>query len=175
MRAAIYHAIYHGRAQAPTPHRSKWRSVVCAATGMLMAAGALGAQSAALSADSVGAVTRAQLERARDGVWRAWFASDSAALSQLLPAAVAAGSPGDWESRQATLAAARRFVKGAGRLIDARFDSTHIRLRGDVAVLQSRYTLVLEQAGSRSTQRGIATEIFVREHGRWTNPFWYLE
>jgi hypothetical protein len=96
-------------------------------------------------------------------------------LSELLPAAVAAGSRAGWQSRDSTLAAARRFVQSQARLVAIHFDSTAIRLRGDVAVVQSRYTLVLEHAGSRSIRRGIATEVFVRARGRWTNPFWYLE
>jgi hypothetical protein len=148
---------------------------MCTAAATLVGVSVLHAQSTPLSADSLDAMTRPQLEQARDAVWRAWFAADSSALSQLLPAAVAAGSRGGWENRDATLAAARRFVHGGGCLIAIRFDSTNIRLRGDVAVIQSRYTLVLQQVGSRSTQSGIATEVFVRERGRWTNPFWYLE
>jgi hypothetical protein len=142
---------------------------------MLVGVSALQAQSTTLSADSLDPSARAELEQARAAVWRAWFAADSSALSQLLPTAVAAGSHSGWENRDSTLAAARRFVRASGHLIDLRFDSTTIRLRGSVAVIQSRYTLVLEQAGSRSTHSGIATEVFVRERGRWTNPFWYLE
>lgn len=155
--------------------RAQLLYLVCAAAGVLMGVSVLHAQSTPLSADSLDPMTRAQLEQVRDAVWRAWFAADSSALSGLLPTAVAAGSRGGWEGRDATLAAARRFVRGGGELIAIRFDSTSIRQRGDVAVIQSRYTLVLQQAGGRSTQSGIATEVFVRERGRWTNPFWYLE
>ncbi|HEU5479858.1 MAG TPA: nuclear transport factor 2 family protein [Candidatus Tumulicola sp.] len=121
--------------------------------------------------------TRAQLWAARDSVWRAWFAGDSASLSHLLPAAVAAGSGGGegWETRNATMAAARQFADGGGKLTALRFDSTSIRLRGNVAVMQSRYILTLEQRGERATRTGIATEVFVRTPGGWQNPFWYLE
>jgi hypothetical protein len=41
--------------------------------------------------------------------------------------------------------------------------------------MQSRYHLVLDQRGNRTMRSGIATELFVRERGRWVNPFWYLE
>ena len=37
--------------------------------------------------------TRAELESAREAVWRAWFAGDSASLEKLIPAALAAGAP----------------------------------------------------------------------------------
>lgn len=156
------------------PRRTR-RLLVCVAIAALSPLGALSAQSASLTADSVDVGTRVQLEAARDAVWRAWFRADSSTLSKLLPAAVAAGSSGGWETRDSTLASARQFVDAGGHLVDIRFDSTNIRLRGSVAVLQSRYTLVLEQDGSRSTRHGIATEVFVRDRGRWTNPFWYLE
>jgi uncharacterized protein DUF4440 len=149
--------------------------LICVAAAALLPVGALSAQSASLVADSVDVATRAQLEAARNAVWRAWFAADSSTLSKLLPAALAAGSSGGWENRESTLASARGFVDAGGQLVDIRFDSTNIRVRGNVAILQSRYTLVLEQGGTRSTRHGIATEVFVRDRGRWTNPFWYLE
>jgi hypothetical protein len=155
--------------------RARCFHLMCTAAAVLVGVSVLHAQPTPLSTDSLDGITRTQLEQARDAVWRAWFAADSSALSQLLPAAVAAGSRSGWEDRGATLAAARRFVRGGGRLIAIGFDSTSIRLRGDVAVIQSRYTLVLQHVGGRSTQSGIATEVFVRERGRWTNPFWYLE
>jgi len=151
------------------------RHLICAAAAALLPVGALSAQSASLAGDAVDARTRVQLEDARNAVWRAWFAADSSTLSELLPTAVAAGSSGGWETRDSTLASARQFVAAGGHLVDIHFDSTNMRLKGNVAVLQSRYTLVLEQGGSRSTRHGIATEVFVRDRGRWTNPFWYLE
>jgi uncharacterized protein YdeI (YjbR/CyaY-like superfamily) len=41
---------------------------------------------------------------------------------------------------------------------------------------QARFTYILELSdGKRTTTRGMATEIFVRENGRWVNPFWYLQ
>jgi len=128
-----------------------------------------------LHLEPVDSVTRAQVHAARDAIWRAWFAADTESLARLLPSAVAAGSRNGWESRDSTIAAARQFAAQQGRLVDIRFDSTSIRLRGSVAVVQSRYHLVLDQRGKRVTRTGVATEIFVRENGRWVNPFWYLE
>lgn len=73
------------------------------------------------------------------------------------------------------MAEAHRFVRGGGRLVSLQFDSTSIDLRGNVAVVQSTYRLVLEEGGAPVSRSGRATEIFVRENGRWVNPFWYLQ
>jgi hypothetical protein len=134
------------------------------------------AQSPALRIDSVDATTRAALYCARDTVWRSWFANDSATLSRILPAAVAAGGPNGWEDRTIALRSAREFVTaGHGHLLAIHFDSTRVDLRGDVAMLRSRFVLIVEADGKRSTRSGIATEVFVKQGGRWVNPFWYLE
>ena len=153
------------------------RAFVLVSLTTVLASGSGRAQSAALPSQSVDSATRAQLWAARDSVWRAWFAGDSLSLSHLLPNALAAGSAngGGWETREATMAAARQFAAGGGKLIALRFDSTSVRLRGSVAVMQSRYDLTLEQGGERVTRTGIATEVFVRTPGGWQNPFWYLE
>lgn len=133
------------------------------------------AQVRPVAEQSVDSSTRAQLWAARDSVWRAWFAGDSLSLSHLLTPAVAAGSGSGWETREATVAAARQYASGGGRLIGLRFDSTAIHLRGNVAVMQSRYVLTLHQGRGQVTRTGIATEVFVRSGGSWQNPFWYLE
>ena len=93
--------------------------------------GSIGAQAAARRPDPVDSLTRAQIEAARDAVWRAWFAADTTSLAGLLPAAVAAGSPDGWGSRDSTIAESRRFASGNWHLIDIQFDSTNISVRGD--------------------------------------------
>ncbi len=125
---------------------------------------------------AVDASTRAELEKARDAVWRAWFAGDSAQLARLIPSALAAGSHSGWEDRASSFASARQFAQSGGKLAEIRFDSTSIVLNGDVAVMQALFTYVTERAdGSRATRQGRATEIFTRQDGRWVNPFWYLQ
>jgi hypothetical protein len=124
----------------------------------------------------VDAGTRAELEKARDAVWRAWFAGDSAQLAQLIPGALAAGSRSGWEDRATSFAGARQFAQSGGTLAEIRFDSTTVTLKGDVAVMQALFTYVTESAdGKRAKRRGTATEVFVRQGGRWVNPFWYLQ
>ena len=129
-----------------------------------------------LANQPVDARTRAELETAREAVWRAWFAGDSAALERLIPGALAAGSPLEWEDRAATLEGSRRAGISGRRLVAIRFDSTTIDLRDDVALIRARYAYILETPdGKRTTGSGIAAEIFVREDGHWVNPFWYLK
>jgi len=124
----------------------------------------------------VGAKTRKELETAREAVWRAWFAGDSAALERLIPKALAAGAAGEWEDRNATFEGSRKSAASGRRLVSIRFDSTTIDLRDGVALMRARFTYVLEASwGTRTTVSGIAAEIFVREGGRWVNPFWYLK
>ena len=145
---------------------------VCAANGATLRAQVGGG----LAAQRVDAQTRAELEQARDDIWRAWFAGDVSALERLIPASLAAGSPSGWDDRRAAIDGARQSAASGRRLVAIRFDSTTIRLQGKVAIMQARYVYVLQRPnGARDTTRGVATEVFVRENRRWVNPFWYLE
>ena len=136
----------------------------------------LAAQTRGVATQNVDAKTRAELEQARDAIWRAWFAGDVAALYKLVPSALAAGSPRSWEDRTQTVAGSSDFAKSGGRLVELRFDSTTIALNGDVAMMYSRYlTVTVDAQGKRDTVRGRAAEVFVRQKGAWVNPFWYLD
>jgi hypothetical protein len=117
----------------------------------------------------------AELLAARDAIWRAWFANDSAALERLLPEAAAAGSKDAWEDRKAIIAGSKGFAAGGGRLVRLEFANTAIHLWGDVATITSDYTYETETAGKRSTGTGKATEVFVKRKGAWVNPFWHLD
>src|ERR1043166_397401 len=143
----------------------------------LVASTRLAAQpDAPLASAPVTAATRAELVAAREAVWRAWFAGDHVRLGELIPAALAAGESHGWSDRARSMGDAKDFAASGGKLVDIRFDSTAITLHGPVAVMWSRYTYVLQdKAGKRTTTRGVATEVFVHEKGRWVNPFWYLD
>ena len=132
--------------------------------------------SSAQSAPAIDAATRAELIAAREQVWKSWYAGDTARLDHVLPSALAAGSPNGWETRPLTIAASREFASHGARLVDLRFDSTAIMLRGRVAIMQAVYTVVVQdEGGNRRTTRGFATEVFVKEKTGWMNPFWYLD
>lgn len=128
------------------------------------------------SRTSVDAKTRTELERARDVIWRSWFAGDSATLDRVLAGALAAGDAVDgWADRKRVIADSREFAKNGGKLIDLKFDSTAIELHGKVAVMTARYSFTTaDRSGRRETTRGYAVEIFVNEKGAWTHPFWHL-
>ena len=120
--------------------------------------------------------TRAELERARDVVWRSWFAGDSQTLDRVLASALAAGDDKDgWSDRKQAIADSREFAKSGAKLVDLTFDSTAIQVHGTVAVMTARYTYTTSDGtGKKNTTRGYAVEIFVKEKGAWTHPFWHL-
>src|SRR5687768_6104347 len=78
---------------------------------------------------------RAQLIVARDAVWRAYFAGDSAALVRLLPEPMI----GMGETRAEIIANSRAFARGGGRLEKLEFTCDEFFVSGDVAVLFSNY------------------------------------
>lgn len=147
---------------------------------MLVATLLLGAIAAPANAQgsvrSADAKTRTELERARDVVWRSWFAGDSATLDRVLAPALAAGDNVEgWSDRSRAIAESRAFAKSGGKLVELRFDGTAIEMHGNVAVMTARYNYTTaDRAGKQNTTRGYAVEIFVLEKGEWTHPFWHL-
>jgi ketosteroid isomerase-like protein len=129
------------------------------------------------AAQSVSPTIEKQILAARDTVWRAWFANDTAALRRLLPpAATAAEGSGAtrWTDRTAILQGSQRAAASGSRLERIDFANTRISLTGDVAVVTSNYRLVMHTAKGADTSRGRATEVFVRDGNHWVNPFWHL-
>ena len=113
---------------------------------------------------------RAALIAAREAVWRAYFAGDSARLVELLPERMV-GMPQD---RKEIIADAQEFRRGGGVLREISFGDDEIVMRDGIAVTYSRYRVLLENAGKRDSMVGFAIELFVREDGRWINPSWHL-
>jgi uncharacterized protein DUF4440 len=144
--------------------------------GALLVLGAIATPSNAQGNHSnVDAKTRADLERVRDIVWRAWFAGDSVTLNRVLAGALAADDDDGWADRKGAIDGARGFAKAGGKLLDLKFDSTAIALHGNVAVMTARYSYTTaDRAGKQNTTRGRAVEIFVLEKGAWMHPFWHL-
>ena len=126
------------------------------------------------ASDAIDGGTRATVLAARDAIWRAWFAHDTAALRRLLPPSTTAGENNGWESRDEIVAGSLRSATSGRRLVGLRFDDTRIHGNGNVVVVFSNYTLELEHDGQRNTVTGSASEVFVRTDGVWQNPFWYL-
>lgn len=129
---------------------------------------------AATTPGAIDPATRTAVLAARDAIWRAWFANDTAALRRLLPRSTTAGNAEGWESRDEIVAGSRQSASSGRRLVGLRFDDTRIHANGNVVVVFSTYTMELEQQGKRSSVTGSASEVFVRADGVWQNPFWYL-
>jgi hypothetical protein len=122
--------------------------------------------------------TERAILRARDAIWHAWFADDTAQLSQLLPEAVAAGGDAEagqrWTDRAQTVNDAKQFVATGGSLVSLAFPRTEVRLMGNAAVVFSTFDLTTATRGTSHTMQGRSTEVFVLRNGRWVNPFWHL-
>ena len=118
--------------------------------------------------------TRAAVLAARDAIWRAWFAHDSAALAKLLPRSATAGESRGWQTRDEIVEGSRQSAGSGRKLVGLKFDDTRIHKNGAVVVVFSNYTMELEDQGRRNKVTGSASEVFVLEDGVWRNPFWYL-
>ncbi len=131
-----------------------------------------------LSAANLSAQKRSdeQLLRVRDAVWRAWFAGDARVLSELPPETIVmSGGEEKWKDQAEVLQTAVAFHAKGGRLIRLEFPRTKVQHFGDVAVVWSSYVAEIEIDGKRTSDSGRATEIFVWQHGRWTNPGWHTD
>ncbi len=118
-----------------------------------------------------------EILRLREAAWRAWFAGDEATLREILPPEFIGIDMGDgpFSDLATTLAEARAFHTGGGRLASLEFPETRAQRFGDVVVLYGRFSVVLDARGQTSTLAGRLTEIFVRRGDRWWHPGWHLD
>ena len=119
---------------------------------------------------------RASLMKAREAVWRAWFAGDQAALLKLLPPELITIEPGSttFGTQKSTLDGSRAFAAGGGKLTRIAFPSTEIQVYGNTAILYTSYEMDLLNGAQTRTERGMATEVFVMKDGEWLNTGWQL-
>ncbi len=118
---------------------------------------------------------RTSLMTAREAVWRAWFAGDEQALLKLLPPELVTIEPaGSVGTRESTLAGSRGFAAAGGKLTRLAFPTTEIQAYGNTAILYTSYEMDLQSGGQTHSERGMATEVFVRKDGRWLNTGWQL-
>ena len=117
------------------------------------------------------------LLRARDAVWRAWFAGDTRTLEQLVPpeTIVMSGGEEKWKNQADVLRTSAEFHAKGGKLLRLDFPRTQVQHFGDVAIIWSSYVIELEVDGKRSSVSSRVTEIFVWQHKRWTNPGWHTD
>lgn len=119
----------------------------------------------------------AELLRARETVWRAWFAGDINTLKELVPreTIVMSGGEEQWKHQADVLRTSAEFHARGGKLIQLEFPRTEIQHFGNVAVVWSTYALEIEADGKRSPDFGRVTEIFVWRDGHWMNPGWHTD
>ncbi len=119
----------------------------------------------------------AELLRARETVWRAWFAGDANTLKDLVPAEtiVMSGGEEQWKHQADVLRTSADFHAKGGKLIQLKFPRTEVQHFGNVAVVWSTYALEIEVDGKRLPDSGRVTEIFVWRDGHWMNPGWHTD
>lgn len=139
--------------------------------------GTVAAQAAPTVATTLPAAELKALEAIRKDVWVNWFTGDTAALRRVLPPELIAISPDGtpWQTLQQTLDGSANFKATGNRLLSVAFVGTTVHRFDAVVVMFSQYEVETERAGKRSTQRGRATEVFVRKDGRWVHTSWHLD
>lgn len=111
----------------------------------------------------------------REGVWRSWFAGDAKQLTSLLaPELITIDSSSRFGSLESNLEASRGFAAGGGRLTRLVFPTTEFQAYGATVILYTTYDMDLLVDGRTRTERGAATEIFVRQGDRWIHTGWQL-
>jgi ketosteroid isomerase-like protein len=124
----------------------------------------------------LGEAERTAVLTAREAVWRAWFGGDTAALTTLLPPELVTIGPGSdrFGSRASNLEASRGFAAAGGKLARLVFPRTEFQAYGNTVILYTTYEMDTVSDGKTKTERGAATEVFVRQGGRWLNSGWQL-
>ena len=119
---------------------------------------------------------REDLLKAREAVWRAWFAGDQVALRAAVPDEAIAMDPGvaDWADQDEILRRSSTFAAG-GKLLRLEFPETRMQVYGNVAILYTSFVFETQQDGQRNVTTGRGTEVFVNRDGKWVNTGWHLE
>ncbi len=151
--------------------------IAAVALALAAAAAPLSAQATPRIAKTLSGAELADLKAVREAVWVDWFSGDTASLRRVLGSelvAIAAGVP-HWHSLEQSLAASADFKAKGGKLMSVSFDSTQTHRFGGTVVMFSHYAVVTGSGGKPQTQKGRATEVFVRSNGRWLHTSWHLD
>jgi hypothetical protein len=117
------------------------------------------------------AAIKVEIVAARDRVWRAWFAGDSAGLVAALPDSMVAMG----ETSADIIANALAFRAAGNRLVHLSFSDSEFMLTDTMAVVVSTFRVETVRNDSTSVMGGRAIEVFVREGSFWVNPYWHLD
>jgi ketosteroid isomerase-like protein len=155
-------------------HRTHMKNTVLLL--LTLAASPLAGQAAPSVATALPAPERAALEKIRKDVWVHWFSGDTAGLRRVLAPELVAISPDspDYQSLATTISGSASFKQSGRKLQSVTFTKDSLHRFGDVVVMFSNYTVVA--SGPQGfTQKGRATEVFVRRNGRWVHTSWHLD
>jgi len=124
----------------------------------------------------IGDAEKKELLAAREGVWRAWFAGDTRRLTSLLPPELITIEPDSeaFGNLKTNLERSRGFAASGGRLTRLAFPTTEFQAYGATVIIYTTYDMDLLVDGKTRTERGAATEVFVRQNGQWVNTGWQL-
>ena len=124
----------------------------------------------------MGDAEKKELFATREAVWRAWFAGDTRQLTSLLPPELITIEPSSptFGNLKSNLEGSKGFAAGGGKLTRLQFPTTEIQAYGATVILYTTFEMDLVENGKTRTDRGAATEIFVRRDGRWINTGWQL-
>jgi hypothetical protein len=123
----------------------------------------------------LGDAERADVLAAREAVWRAWFAGDTVRLANLVPPELITLEDSDqFGSRASTIEGSRGFAASGGKLTRLVFPRTEFQAYGQTVILYTTYEMDVTTGGKTQTDRGVATEVFVRQNGQWLNTGWQL-
>jgi len=98
---------------------------------------------------------RAAVLKAREGVWRAWFAGDAEALSSLVPPELITIDPGSdtFGSRASNLQGSQGFAASGGKLTRLVFPRTEFQAYGNTVILYTTYEMELLTGGTTRLHR----------------------
>lgn len=118
-----------------------------------------------------------ELLRARETMWRAWFAGDTKTLDAMVPpeTIVMSGGEDKWKNQADVLRTSAEFHAKGGKLVRLEFPRTEVQHFGNVAIVWSSYVVETEVDGKRSVGSSRVTEIFFWQHERWINPGWHTD
>ena len=120
---------------------------------------------------------RERILKAREGVWRAFFANDQPTLEKVIPAETISIDDGskEWGNRASILANAKRLADSGAKLIRLEFPKTEMQVYGNTVILYTTYLYEIEVNGEHKTTIGRGTEIFVRRGNDLVNSGWHLD
>jgi hypothetical protein len=125
----------------------------------------------------VGDAEKNELLAVREAVWRDWFGGNTAGLTKVLaPELITIDQGGgSFGSLESNLEGSRGFAASGGRLARLVFPRTEFQAYGATIIIYTTYEMDLVSEGKTTTQKGAATEIFVRQpDGSWSHTGWQL-